>query len=41
MKHVQFASDPVNLLKFRIAGKDGSLFYMSQVDLQIIPAPAK
>lgn len=41
MKHVQFASDPVNLLKFRLSGKNGSLFYMSQVDLKISASPQK
>ena len=41
MKHTQFASDPVNLLKFRISGKDGSLFYLSQIDLKIMPSPQK
>lgn len=41
MKHTQFASDPVNLIKFRLSGKDGSLFYISQVDLKISTSPQK
>ena len=41
MKHTQFAADPVNILKFRLSGKDGSLFYISQIDLKISPSPPK
>jgi hypothetical protein len=41
MKHTQFAADAVNLLKFRLSGKNGSLFYISQIDLRITPSPSK
>lgn len=41
MKHTQFASDPVNLIKFRLSGKDGKPFYLSQVDLKISASPQK
>jgi hypothetical protein len=41
MKKIQYASDPVNIFKIRISGVDGSVFYLSQIDLEISAMPQK
>lgn len=41
MKHIQYAADPVNIFKIRISWKNGSVFYMSQMDLKIASMPPK
>lgn len=41
MKHIQYASDSVNIFKIRISGYNGSTFAMSQLDFIISAMPEK